>query len=410
MCGIVFVSREKGQKANNMIEKRYEAQKNRGTQGFGYVGLDKNFKVVSYERSETEEDIMKKLDGEKATTILFHHRMPTSTPNIVEASHPILVSSEMLDYDYYAVHNGIITNDDELKLKHEKMGFTYQTELTKQILTKKGAVRSAYTVFNDSEALAHELALVLDGEKADIEIKGSVAFIVLKVRKSDQQCISVHYGRNFSNPLKVFEIDKDYWTLTSEGDGVQIRANEIHTINFLTDEYSSEVKAIGEATKSWDIHNHTTPTTPTTGFDTTRTTTLPNGYDNRTSYGAERYSPMRNKWDRENEVKNLPIRYLPEDMQRPQDEEDDSVSTTYEEYLKDLYSEEDDLRQRLAKSEEAQDIDSFMELQAQLDDCIKVQKEIEEKYLNEVNADEMAEVYKEVTKDINHTLALTLNG
>jgi hypothetical protein len=38
------------------------------------------------------------------------------------------VSNKMLKFDYYVVHNGMISNDEELKKEHEKLGFAYTTK------------------------------------------------------------------------------------------------------------------------------------------------------------------------------------------------------------------------------------------------------------------------------------------
>lgn len=90
MCGIVYVRRHDGKPAAKSVRKRYHNQKARGTEGFGYVAVQ-NGRVVSVARAQTEHEIMQKLEQETADEILFHHRMPTSGPNVEEMAHPILV-------------------------------------------------------------------------------------------------------------------------------------------------------------------------------------------------------------------------------------------------------------------------------------------------------------------------------
>jgi len=45
--------------------------------------------------------------------IIAHHRYPTSTKNLINQTHPIQVSNELLEHDYLVIHNGVITNDAE---------------------------------------------------------------------------------------------------------------------------------------------------------------------------------------------------------------------------------------------------------------------------------------------------------
>ncbi len=230
MCGITFVHRIDKVEAKKSILKRYHKQKSRGSDGFGYVAINKN-KLVSYKRAKLESQIKEFIEKEVATTILFHHRFPTSTPNFKESAHPIKVSSIDLKYDYYLVHNGVISNADELKEKHEQLGFVYNTEITKKWLTSGQTYKES--CFNDSEALAIEVALAIDKNTLSIESKGSIAFIAVQVHKSSSNVVAVYYGRNTGSPLK-FSQNKNMISIGSETEGSIVPAEILHRLDLKT--------------------------------------------------------------------------------------------------------------------------------------------------------------------------------
>lgn len=217
MCGIIYIERLDKKDPERMLRKRYEAQKSRGTDGFGYIAM-KEGKVVNFSRSRLEKTILEGLRREVMDSILFHHRTPTSTPNLPELNHPIPIVSKDFKSRYFIVHNGVISNAEELKKEHEKIGIVYQTEAEKQIVLK--STNEYYIdelVFNDSEALGWELALLLEGRKEKIDTRGSAAFIVLQVAVDEDKPIAIYYGRNVGNPLRVEKKD-DYFCLSSEAE------------------------------------------------------------------------------------------------------------------------------------------------------------------------------------------------
>lgn len=220
MCGIIYVKRKDNKPAYKSVLKRYRKQSHRGTQGYGYVAV-KDDQVVSYKRAETEAEIVKMIEKETAPEILFHHRYPTSTPNVAEAAHPILVHNpEILGKDsYFVVHNGVITNDDELYEKHIKMGFEYTTELEMGFKTKSGHAYHTDSKWNDSEALAIETALALSGKKPEIDSIGAAAVIGFKIVGSKIQ--SRFFYHNYRNPLVIDNGDVMV-AITSEGRGVAV--------------------------------------------------------------------------------------------------------------------------------------------------------------------------------------------
>lgn len=241
MCGIAYVKRKDNKPARKMTLKRYRLQKTRGQQGYGYVSAKDNV-IVNIGRSEDEEGIEKIMKDDVANEILFHHRFPTSTPNFIEATHPIRVNNSTLKYEYYVVHNGIIHNDEFLKEAHEKLGFLYTTEIKKKWITRDTIYTSNY--FNDSEALAVEIALVLEGKKEKIEARGSIAFIAYRVNIKDQKLEGVYYGRNFGNPLIVNDKD-DFITITSEGSGSPVIADTLCRLDPVTNIITEKKLDIG---------------------------------------------------------------------------------------------------------------------------------------------------------------------
>lgn len=242
MCGIIYV---KGPNAARKVFKRYNHQKHRGSDGFGFVSIGQKAEVI---RTETETAIRAYLD-EAGDEIIFHHRYPTSTDNVAEVNHPILVSDKRFKRRYYVVHNGVIKNAAELKKSHEKSGLKYRTEIEARTVWKIGKTRreSAPDIrFNDSEAFAVDLALTLSGQQEKLKSDGSIAFIALETDKKGKP-LKLHYGRN-SNPL-VLEKAKDFMALKSEGNGEAIKPNTLYSYDYLTEETSEMPFHIGPEAK-----------------------------------------------------------------------------------------------------------------------------------------------------------------
>ena len=216
MCGIVYVQRKDNKPAHKQVLKRYKAQKTRGTDGYGYIGIKQSGRITDTHRFMFEHAMSTKLLDTKLSTVLFHHRYPTSTPNVPEAAHPIRVTHDELKYDYYVVHNGVINNDEVLKEKHEKLGYKYTTQLSCQLRTRKGQVYDDGILWNDSEAFAIELARNIEGITGQCEARGSIAYIVLQVDKQTQVAQALYYGTNGGNPLTL-EVHKDFIAIASEG-------------------------------------------------------------------------------------------------------------------------------------------------------------------------------------------------
>jgi hypothetical protein len=138
------------------------------------------------------------------------------------------------------IHNGIISNDDILRAEHLKNGFAYTTEITKKWITLQNTYEES--MWNDSEALAIDLALAIESGKA-IEANGSIAFIALQYEKISGKAIALYYGRNEGNPL-CLESDKNFFSLSSES-GKKIEADTLYRYDYETTITTREVKKIG---------------------------------------------------------------------------------------------------------------------------------------------------------------------
>lgn len=209
MCGIVYAHDFTGNPVNNGILQQFDKQRARGTEGFGL------FDGLHLVRAAREDKILKWLVKYDSDLLLFHHRNPTSTINVKRAAHPFSTREYFGDNQYIMVHNGVITNPDEMYEKHQKMGIKYQSQLVDG-------------TFNDSEALAWELALTLEGKQEKLEARGGIAFVCMKLVKGEKS--KLYFGRN-SSPLNMYR-DKQGIALSSEGPGESIDDQKLYTFNY----------------------------------------------------------------------------------------------------------------------------------------------------------------------------------
>jgi glucosamine 6-phosphate synthetase-like amidotransferase/phosphosugar isomerase protein len=239
MCGIIYQRRYDGVPAHSFVERQYNRQKSRGSEGFGFVAVTP--KGVRVRRAETESKIMQYLAKEKAAEILFHHRLPTSTPNLLDCAHPIMVRQPQCRYVYYVVHNGIIRNAEELKKEHAKQGIAYTTTVTETTTTR----RHTYTqeLFVDSEALAIDLALYLEGKQDCLRARGSIAVVALQVDKNTKKPTALYFGHNAGSPL-LAERTAEYFTLASEYGNLNIPADTLYRYDYPTDKMQEMKKVI----------------------------------------------------------------------------------------------------------------------------------------------------------------------
>src|SRR3990167_897064 len=149
MCGIITsISLNKDKFNNvNMVLNQFTKQRLRGLAGFGFVAVDVAGNKIEYVTTKREEDVIERLRQLGNNDLLFfHHRQPTSSPNHVEANHPIKIENwDKLDYKYFLIHNGHITNSDVLKKEHEKGGWKYTTSVNFHWGSKEDDLYEEYT-------------------------------------------------------------------------------------------------------------------------------------------------------------------------------------------------------------------------------------------------------------------------
>lgn len=213
------------------IVQRYEAQKHRGTNGFGFYVPSKN----RLTHNVKERRILSLLGREEESEILFHHRFPTSTANVRSGCHPYS-TKDYFENNYVVVHNGVLRNERELKKTHDELGIRYVS------LQEDGR-------FNDSEALAYDVARYLEGHKDTISATGSIAFIAIKRDKGGKP-MTLFFARNTSNPLKMKKT-KYSLTLSSEGEGELIESNTLYSMSYDTLEITKRTCVIGTGYSSY---------------------------------------------------------------------------------------------------------------------------------------------------------------
>lgn len=252
MCGILFLHTKNGGCAAKAVLKRFRKQRERGTEGFGYVTIDKDGYVGEVVRSADENEILADLMTQDEPTIMFHHRLPTSIPNYAEAAHPLTVKDDRFQYDYYVIHNGMITNWSTLFEKFKKDNYVFMTELrTCEIGEFVNVPDSRYDFdpeikINDSEAFALDLAMYLEGKQDGIEAIGTISFICIQAHKSGK-VKSVIYGHNVGNPM-VQEVDKTLFCLRSLGQGgstKEVPIDKIYTIDWETQQTTVSDTKVG---------------------------------------------------------------------------------------------------------------------------------------------------------------------
>lgn len=234
MCGIVYYKSLLKENVVPNVITRYYQQRNRGTEGFGFYIPQMN----RLTHNVREARILDLLRNTETPEVLFHHRMPTSTPNVRNACHPFSTGN-FFNHNYVMVHNGIAHNDYKLEASHAKLGIQYIS------LQTDGK-------FNDSEALLYDIALYLEGRQNHLEVEGSVAFVLIENDKRGRP-LNLHFGRNESSPLYLEFTDKSI-NLASEskwGTGAtSIMPNYLYSFNYRSHKLSLKSMKIAEYHRS----------------------------------------------------------------------------------------------------------------------------------------------------------------
>lgn len=206
---------------NEFIVNQYENQATRGKEGYGIIMIGQD-KKIELKRATTEPKFLLDLYMKEASMIVAHHRMPTSSDNKLDQTHPIYVSNTILGYRYLVVHNGVVSNDNDLKDKHEKLGFKYVTEYTKYFYQN-----TKTTKFNDTEALAIEIALFIEGKTKAIGTLCRSAFVVVQLEKETDKATKVFFGRK-GGDLNMSKT-RGKMRLSSEGEGSEVKDLKLYS-------------------------------------------------------------------------------------------------------------------------------------------------------------------------------------
>jgi len=237
MCGIIAAfnttteEKSKATDVNEYIINQYQEQYARGTEGYGIIRINKK-QEVDIDRACEPTKFLIDLTLKKSEMIIAHHRHPTSTSNRLPQTHPLIINNDKLKYNYLVVHNGIISNDKELREKHLKLGFIYQTECMEgyYATSTKKTLR-----WNDSESISIELALFIENQIKTIRTDNMATFVILQISKKTGKAEQVFFGRNRFGALKMSKT-RGKLRLSSEGEGEEIKANKLYSFK-LNDKY-----------------------------------------------------------------------------------------------------------------------------------------------------------------------------
>lgn len=215
MCGIIYAKNLMGNEpVNDIVKIVYQNQRDRGQQGFGFLGV--RSRSIDVYRAVVEKGIMGYLDGRRYSEVLFHHRTPTSTPNTLKSTHPFVI--RLGGRSYYFAHNGIIQNADELQKYHYEMGICYESY--------EGAL------FNDSEALAWDFCLWLNNKQDRMRAMGVSAFVCLETDEKNR-ARRLYFYRNSEAPLRVYK-DRTLLLISSEGNYPLVKEDRLYFWDYLS--------------------------------------------------------------------------------------------------------------------------------------------------------------------------------
>jgi len=226
MCRIIaaFKTTQNKSPINELIINQYQDQYQRGKEGFGIIRIDPK-QNIEIDRACEPIKFLLDLTLKPSNNIIAHHRHPTSTHNKLNQTHPIAVSNKLLKYDYQIIHNGIVSNDEDLHEQHLKLKFKYNTEYTDYTYYhQEGTIK-----WNDSESLAIELARFIEKQSNTIGTDSAAAFIILQINKKTKKAKQFFFGKNKTSSVLNMHKLKQQLFLSSEGKGTEIKENILHS-------------------------------------------------------------------------------------------------------------------------------------------------------------------------------------
>lgn len=249
MCGLALCISKRKKHTGQRVLDLYKKQEHRGKQGFGILSI-KDGKLLPVFRCKYEFAAKAQLVKDNADIILFHHRFPTSTKNVLGATHPIFVSHDELEFDYYIQHNGVINNHHTLKIEHNKLGYVYTTEFKEQTFAvyndgTREEMDTKVSVFNDSESLAIEIARWLEDKKESIGARGAAAFMGVAMYKGTDKVHSLFFGKNKGRDLCVQDTSK--WYIISSETGDDLEDMKLWRMSIETNEWTEQDLVMDEA-------------------------------------------------------------------------------------------------------------------------------------------------------------------
>lgn len=272
MCGLGLVMSMKKKHTGQRAFDIYKKQDHRGKQGYGFISID-NGHIKQVFRSKDENSFKSALMKDNSKIILLHHRFPTSTKNVLGATHPIFVRHAELKFDYYIAHNGVITNAHALKTEHEKLGYEYNTAFREKTVAvyndgRTEDMTSEVPVFNDSESLAIEISRHIEGLQDKINTRGAAAFIGIAVEKGGTKVDKIFFGKNKGRDLCVQETTK--WYIVSSETGSDLEDLKLWQYKLETNQwYESDLPIdVAEPVCHVGFHNSFAQGTSTTSYDT----------------------------------------------------------------------------------------------------------------------------------------------
>jgi len=378
MCGIIGAfnyaeGKTKAEPVNAWVINQLEDQISRGKEGFGIIFINPD-RTVKIERATEISKCLLDLYLNPAAGIILHHRQPTSSENKISQTHPILVSNQELECDYLVIHNGIIHNEDDMKIEHEKAGYNYTT------LRQRQSVNTTVSEFNDSESIAIDFARFLEKKISKIKTVGSAALLALSIDKKTGKAQEVFYVRNV-NPLHLAR-SRGFIRLASEGGGDPVKIDTLYCFNL--DNWKTRSQKLEIPTYSAPPVTISTPSNYASGYENAWSRTTETHKD-----WTERLDEVKKKYQKQNEIGFKPG---DDEEEAYQDEltktlvescsfESDSAETALNQFLDDLVDPDvlanlDDEYVELIATDIAKDMrDAFLNARAAYADYMDLQPE-----------------------------------